>query len=157
MTGGGVLGVATDGGEDGAVAAGFEETLGLAPFAFAFAFSTAQALRAFSVRTAVAHSARRADEGFRRLAFAWEVDSAAGTDTRVKDSDAAAARDGSALAASASTIALESTTARNSRQSRTTGRRYARSIERHPFRPRGTRREWLYGGFARTPIGRCVA
>jgi hypothetical protein len=134
-----------DGGEDSAVAAGFEETLGLAPFVFAFVFSTAQALRAFSVRAAAAHSTRRADEGFRRLAFALEVDSAAGTDTPVAGSDAAAARDGSALAASASTIALESTTARNSRQSRTAGRRWARSMKRHPFRPRYARRKSYTG------------
>jgi hypothetical protein len=103
------------------------ETLGLAPFPFPFAFLTAQALRAFSVRAAAAHSARRADEDFRRLAFGL----AAGTDTPTAGSDAAAARDGSALAASESTIALESTAARNSRQSRTAGGRWARSTKRY--------------------------
>ena len=110
---------ATDVGKDGAVAAGLGEALGLAPLAFAFL--TAQALRAFSLRAAAAHSVRRADEDFRLLAFALEARSAAGTDTPVTGSDAAAARDGSRPAASAS--ALDSTAARNSRQSRTAGRR----------------------------------
>jgi hypothetical protein len=95
------------------VAASFGEALGLIPLAFAFLI--AQALRAFSVRAAAAHSARRADEDFRWLALALEVGLAAGTATPVVGSDAAAARGGSVLAASATVVALESTAARSRR------------------------------------------
>ncbi len=52
-----------------------------------------------------------------------------GTGKPVVGREAAVAPDGSTLAASASTIALESTAARNSRQSRTAGRRWARSVK----------------------------
>lgn len=147
----GALERATDGGEDSAVPAGFGKALGLVPLAFAFL--TAQALRAFSVRAAAAHSVRRADEDFLRLAFGL----AAGADKPTAGDDAAAARDGSALAASASTIALESTAARSSKQSRTVGRRWTCSKNKHPFRHRDARRRGLYGGLARTPIGCRVA
>ena len=69
--------VATDGGEGGGVG----EALGF--FVRIFAFSTAQALRAFSVRAAAAHSARRADEDFRCLAFGLETDRTTDTDKPV--------------------------------------------------------------------------
>src|SRR5665213_1203400 len=42
-------------------------------------------------------------------------------------------------------------------QTRTAGRRWARSIRRHPFRPGDARRKELYGGLASTPIGCPVA
>ena len=58
------------------------DTLGFFARAFAF-FSTAQALRAFSVRAAPAHSARRADEDFRWLAFGLETDRTTDTDKPV--------------------------------------------------------------------------
>lgn len=68
-------------GTEGSGDDGVGETLGF--FARVFAFSTAQALRAFSVRAAAAHSARRADEDFRCLAFGLETDRMTETDKPV--------------------------------------------------------------------------
>jgi hypothetical protein len=140
--------VATDGDENGAVAAGFGEALGLIPLAFAFL--TAQALRAFSECATAAHSVRRLPWFVCRFETSWP----AGTDTPVAGSDEATARDGSALAANASTVAPQSTTQVHSRQIRTASGRPPRNINQeslsslHPplSTPRGTFLGELSGG-----------